>query len=65
MPYWNNASTPYWDLAARGVMLGWTKAHGKAHVYRAIRQSPKNGLRILLGRPGTRNHNLVDCARPN
>jgi len=36
VPYWNNASTPYWDLTARGVMLGWTKAHGKAHVYRAI-----------------------------
>ena len=36
VPYWNNASTPYWDLTARGVMLGWTKTHGKAHVYRAI-----------------------------
>ena len=36
VPYWNNASTPYWDLNARGVMLGWTGAHGKAHAYRAI-----------------------------
>jgi xylulokinase len=36
VPYWNNALTPYWDLTARGVMLGWTGAHGKAHAYRAI-----------------------------
>ncbi|MEJ7872867.1 MAG: FGGY-family carbohydrate kinase [Rubrobacteraceae bacterium] len=36
VPYWNNALTPYWDTAARGVMLGWTGAHGKAHAYRAI-----------------------------
>jgi xylulokinase len=36
VPYWNNALTPYWDLAARGVMLGWTGAHGKEHAYRAI-----------------------------
>lgn len=36
VPYWNNALTPYWDTAARGVLLGVTGAHGKAHVYRAI-----------------------------
>jgi xylulokinase len=36
VPYWNNAMMPYWDLAARGVMLGWTGLHGKAHAYRAI-----------------------------
>jgi xylulokinase len=36
VPYWNNALTPYWDFTARGVMLGWTGAHGKAHAYRAI-----------------------------
>jgi xylulokinase len=36
VPYWNNALTPYWDLTARGVMLGWTGAHGKEHAYRAI-----------------------------
>ena len=36
VPYWNNASTPYWDTAARGMMIGWTGTHGKAHAYRAI-----------------------------
>ena len=36
VPYWNNALMPYWDLNARGVMVGLTGAHGKAHVYRAI-----------------------------
>jgi xylulokinase len=36
VPYWNNAMMPYWDLSARGVMLGWTGLHGKAHAYRAI-----------------------------
>ena len=36
VPYWNNALMPYWDFNARGIMVGWTGAHGKAHVYRAI-----------------------------
>jgi xylulokinase len=36
VPYWNNSLTPYWDTAARGIMLGWTGAHGKAHAYRAL-----------------------------
>jgi xylulokinase len=36
VPYWNNALTPYWDFNARGILVGMTGAHGKAHVYRAI-----------------------------
>lgn len=36
VPYWNNALMPYWDFNARGVMVGWTGTHGKAHAYRAI-----------------------------
>lgn len=36
VPYWNNALMPYWDLNARGVVLGLTGAHGKQHVFRAI-----------------------------
>jgi xylulokinase len=27
---------PYWDFKARGIMVGWTGTHGKAHTYRAI-----------------------------
>ena len=36
VPYWNNALMPYWDFDARGIMVGWTGDHGKAHAYRAI-----------------------------
>jgi sugar (pentulose or hexulose) kinase len=36
VPYWNHAMTPYWDPAARGIVVGWTGAHGRAHFYRAI-----------------------------
>jgi len=36
VPYWNNALMPYWDFDARGIMVGWTGVHGKAHAYRAI-----------------------------
>ena len=36
VPYLNNALTPYWDFNARGILVGLTGAHGKAHVYRAI-----------------------------
>lgn len=36
VPYLNNALMPYWDFDARGIMVGWTGVHGKAHVYRAI-----------------------------
>ena len=39
VPYWNNALMPYWDLNARGVLVGLTGIHGKAHVYRAILES--------------------------
>lgn len=36
VPYLNNALMPYWDFDARGIIVGWTGVHGKAHVYRAI-----------------------------
>jgi xylulokinase len=36
VPYWNHAMTPYWDAAASGITVGWTGAHGPAHMYRAI-----------------------------
>ena len=36
VPYWNHAMTPYWDPAATGITIGWTGAHGREHVYRAI-----------------------------
>jgi sugar (pentulose or hexulose) kinase len=36
VPYWNHAMTPYWDPAATGITVGWTGAHGREHLYRAI-----------------------------
>lgn len=36
LPYWNGAQTPHWNGAARGVVLGWTGSHGRAHFYRAL-----------------------------
>ena len=36
LPYWAGSLTPYWDSNARGVLLGMTGVHGKAHVYRSL-----------------------------
>ena len=36
LPYLTGVLTPYWDSNARGVLLGLSGRHGKAHMYRAI-----------------------------
>jgi len=36
VPYWKHAMTPYWDPLAAGITIGWTGAHGREHLYRAI-----------------------------
>ena len=36
VPYWNNVMNPYWDPAATGLVIGWTTAHRRHHLYRAI-----------------------------
>ncbi len=36
VPYWNNVMNPYWDPAATGITIGWTVAHRRHHLYRAI-----------------------------
>jgi sugar (pentulose or hexulose) kinase len=36
VPYWNSVMNPYWDEAARGIIVGWTGTHRKQHVYRSI-----------------------------
>lgn len=48
VPYWNGALTPYWDNRARGVMVGFTGAHGRAHVYRAILEGIAFELRLCV-----------------
>jgi xylulokinase len=35
-PYWGGVMDPYWDVDARGVILGLTGSHTPVHVYRAI-----------------------------
>lgn len=48
VPYWNGALTPYWDAHARGVMVGLTGAHGRAHIYRAILEGIAFELRLCV-----------------
>jgi len=36
VPYWNTVMNPYWDAAASGMVIGWTVAHRRHHLYRAI-----------------------------
>ncbi len=47
LPYWAGALTPYWDHNARGVLLGLTGVHGKAHVYRALLEGIAFEQRLL------------------
>jgi len=36
VPYWSGVMNPYWDEHATGVVVGWTTAHRRHHLYRAI-----------------------------
>lgn len=47
LPYWAGALTPYWDYNARGVLLGMTGVHGKAHLYRALLEGIAYEQRLL------------------
>jgi len=47
LPYWTGALTPYWDHHARGVILGLSGIHGKAHFYRAILEGVALEQRLL------------------
>jgi xylulokinase len=47
LPYWTSALTPYWDSNARGMVLGLTGRHGKAHVYRAMLEGLAFEQRLL------------------
>lgn len=35
-PYWGGVMTPYWDQDGRGIILGLSGEHGRAHLYRAM-----------------------------
>lgn len=36
LPYWSGAMTPWWDMDARGAIVGFGAGHGRGHVYRAL-----------------------------
>ena len=36
LPYWNAVMNPYWDPDARGSIVGFTSAHNRGHLFRAI-----------------------------
>lgn len=36
VPYWNSVMMPHWDPLARGITVGWSNDHTKAHFYRSI-----------------------------
>jgi len=36
VPYWNGVMPPYWDAGATGITIGWTGAHRREHLYRAV-----------------------------
>jgi xylulokinase len=58
LPYWAGAQTPYWDAEARGVIIGWSGHHTKAHIFRAILEGiafeqrlNTEGVEAALGQP--------------
>ena len=58
LPYLSGALSPYWDSNARGVFLGLTARHGKAHLYRAMLEGlameqrlSTTGAELALGVP--------------
>jgi xylulokinase len=36
LPYWEGAMNPYWDMDARGCIVGLSDAHERGHIYRAL-----------------------------
>ncbi len=38
VPYWNHVTSPYWDPAASGIVVGWRHGHRRQHLFRAIQE---------------------------
>ena len=47
-PYWLGVRQPYWDQNAKGCIVGWTAAHNKEHLYRAIIEGIAYDVRLNL-----------------
>jgi xylulokinase len=48
LPYFAGERTPLYDPRARGLILGLTLRHGRAHLYRALLESIGYGVRHIL-----------------
>lgn len=48
LPYFMGERTPVWDPLARGVALGWSIAHRRGHMIRAMMEGPAFALRQNL-----------------
>ncbi len=48
LPYFAGERTPLYDPRARGLILGLTLRHGRAHIYRALLESIGYGVRHIL-----------------
>ena len=71
LPYFAGERTPIWDPQARGLIVGLTLSHKRAHVYRALLEGTAYGVRhnidvmgelgvdikrVVATGGGTRNH---------
>lgn len=50
VPYWNAVQSPHWDPFAKGIQVGWSTAHTRAHMYRSIIEGMAMELRGNLER---------------
>ena len=65
LPYWAGVMNPYWDEAARGVILGLSLDHTPAHLFRAalegIAYEQKVTTDLLEASVGHRAERFVAC----
>jgi len=48
IPYWKGGMMPYNDPGARGMTIGWSNYHTKAHFYRSLLEGIAFELRLML-----------------
>ena len=58
VPYWNHVTSPYWDPAASGIVVGWHHGHRREHLFRAIEEGiayehrlAMEGIQAATGEP--------------
>jgi xylulokinase len=65
LPYWAGVMNPYWDEAARGVVIGLTLDHTPAHLFRAalegIAYEQKVTTDLLEASVGHRPQRFIAC----